>query len=168
MTKRHSLWASLIIIGLVLVPGCISIGTWQAYPGKKLPNEETALIKRGNDLYDWKIDGKHIPGEFVVLIPGGIGGTLGDSWERKAIRVLPGEHEISARSLSDYYQSPIKLSRSKSLTFEAEAGRVYTFFGKEVGEAYLVGLVEEGEAHYYVWLKDESGTVIAGEKPPPD
>ena len=165
MTKRQGLWASLIIIGLVLLPGCeSSMGTWQAYPGEKLPDEETALIKRGSDLDYWRIDGKKVLDEFNYRLGPIVPAPLSFSWVRRAARVLPGEHEISTGYPTN------------SITFEAEAGRVYTFFGKQVGEGHLVaeewfffpslGLRREG--HCYVWMKDESGTVIAGEKPPPD
>lgn len=156
MQKRNVLWASLIIIAFVTQPNCISLGTFQAYPDKKLPDKQTALIKNGNNIDYWTIDGDRIPDEqFNILMVGG-------SWDRKAIRVLPGEHEIGAGW------------PTTNLTFVAEAGQTYTFFWKKVGEIYKVwkgeelGVVEEGEENFYVWLKDESGTVIAGEKPPED
>ena len=163
MTKRHSLWANLIIIGIALLAGCeSSMGTWQAYPGEKLPDTETALIKRGSDLDYWKIDGKTVLDEFNYRLIPIVPSPLSFSWARKAARVLPGEHEI----VTGYWNARWG---SKSITFEAVAGRVYTLFGKRVKETKLVGkgdtsgIDTKGD---YVWMEDESGTVIAGEKPP--
>lgn len=165
MTNRQSLCMCLFIFGVILLPGCgSSMGIWQAYPGKKLPNKETALIKRGSDLAYWNIDGEKVLDEyFTHELP--IGMALSSPllrWVRKEARVLPGEHEIG----TGY---PFN-----GITFNAEAGRVYTLFGKQVEESDLVwkgeelGYVVEGDRHCYVWIKDESGSVIAGKKPPED
>ncbi len=128
MTKRQGLWTSLIIIGIALLPGCVSsMGTWQAYPGEKLPDTETALIKRGSDLDYWIIDGKTVLTEYFdpsldIIPPLTLSSPL-FRWTRREARVLPGEHELKTGYQNTRWGS-------QSITFEAVAGRVYTFFGR--------------------------------------
>lgn len=162
MTKRQSLCICLLVIGVLLLPGCGTIGTWQAYHGEKLPDMKTALIKRGSELGGWRIDGKNIPKEEITNLSSsivfGIKQTL-YSWERNSIRVLPGEHRIAVGSPYQY------------IIFTVAANKTYILYKQGVGEVEVTTIDDKrqlsGELGY-IWMEDESGTVIAGEKPPED
>ena len=96
MTKGQRTVATLLA-AIVLLPltGCFY--TWHAYPGPKLPNNQTALL-----LGSWGVDGEGPP-----FFMDGWGILMG-------IRIEPGTHYVEGMN------PPMRA------TFNAEAGETYT------------------------------------------
>ncbi len=144
-TKGQRTIASLLAVGMVLLTGC-TIGTWQAYPGKTLPNSQTALIRSGHGVLLEILDGSRAIPEQAVWVPVGSpwGGAI--SWARKSIRVLPGTHDVEVRKRS--------MPPTQHVIIDAEAGEIYTVHWD---------MVEEVD---HIWVEDKSRSVVFGEKPP--
>ncbi len=143
MNTRQRTIASVVAAGLILLAGC-SIGTYQTYAGKKLPNSQTALIKVGHGAHFLRfVDGMYIPIQTVgdTLVAGAL-----FSWGRESIRVLPGTHDVE---VAKSYQPP-----TQHVIFDAESGETYTVHWD---------VVEEVD---YIWVENKSGSVVVGEKPP--
>ncbi len=142
MNTRQRTIASVVAAGLILLAGC-SIGTLHRYPGKKLPNSQTALITLGHGVESFGvIDGWWVSDQFVgvpIQFPWGV------SWARKSVRVLPGTHDVEVRK---------RFMPSQHVIIDAEAGETYTVHWD---------IVEEVD---YIWVEDQSGSVVWGEKPP--
>ena len=108
----------------------------QAYSGKRLPDAQTALIRCGAMV---RIDGKEIPESLWWYL----------DQPRDSIRVLPGTHHLEVALGGPL----IRLyTDSRSIDFDVEAGEVYW--------------VRTGKELDYIWVLDETGSVVAGAKPP--
>ncbi len=135
--------ACLATAGSVLLTGCIiaTFGTWQAYPGEKLPDEQTALIRSGHRVLFEFLDGSRagttVRGRYY---------TADTWWTPNSIRVLPGTHHVEVRK----YSMPSR----EHVIFDAEAGETYTVHWD---------IVEEVD---YIWVEDKSRSIVVGEKPP--
>ncbi len=155
MTTGQRTVASMLAVVAVLplLTGCYSAPTWRAYTGPKLPDEQTALIVNGST-----VDTFGGAGAFIVKIDGvtSPAGARELFTYRGAIRMLPGTHDMEVRFLEQrgpFYGAVWAAPRH--VTLNAKAGRTYSLHWHEV---------KKGDD--YLWIEDELGSVVAGEKPP--
>ena len=140
MNTRQRTVASLLAVGMLLLTGCAPIGTSQTYRGKKLPNNQTALIKLGHGRHTFAtVDGTRIWAQQDLKAL--------NVRRRKWVRVLPGTHDVE---VWNRYSS----DKGEHVIFDAEAGETYTVHWD---------IVEEVD---YIWVEDKSRSVVWGEKPP--
>lgn len=118
----------IILLPLVLT-ACATAVT-RLYSGSQKPQTETSLLKQTGKVY----------GKFPVLVSvdGQIGTDVlqvGGEWQKCynsrwncgfQIELLPGSHTIEVRYLSAGYNQQTYSADSKTITFNAEAGKVYT------------------------------------------
>ena len=157
MTTRQRLMASLRILVAAFLTGCASTqtDTYEAPGVAKLPEEQTALVKLGNEFDYWGVSGR---------LKLWVYQSADQLWPRTSMRVTPGTVELVVR-----------LPRL-SVAFVAEAGGTYTLYSRTVGKDEEVWIDDEshprGGRHLLrgeidsVWVEDSSGSVVAGEKPP--
>jgi hypothetical protein len=151
----------VMMLALALTSGCAA--PVQVYPGEKLPRDQVARIERSTfcnyhdfpasaviSLYVDTVNGEAAPkGSVLEVLPGQQ--TLGVD-----VSILT--RALSAPSL--YSKPPFRLSPS-TLTFRAEAGHEYKIKTQV--------LLEPTQNRIAWWAEDaESGSVVAGEKPPPE
>ena len=141
----------LVVAVLLPLTGCL-IGipykwTWHAYPGRKLPNDQTALIKPCTSVCLSRFDGQELPTAFV---------PWDENYFPQAhyVRALPGIHEVEARRIVEALILRPPKYRYEGVTFNAEAGETYTVHWRG----------KKGVVH--IWVDDRSGSVVGGEKPP--
>ena len=126
----------LTIAALVLT-GC---GTMQAYPGKRLPKDQTALIKNGfaGNAEVIAVDGEHL------------------GFSETQAEMLPGSHSILGRvsvyhgtggTAGGYYTfSPVL-----ELELIAQAGHTYELYGKNTGEGFF-----RSPTGMILWIRDKT------------
>ena len=127
---------SIFLIAVLLLSGC---GTMQAYSGPQLPKEQVAVVK-SNIL-------KH---PFTTIVIAAVDGKS-RSGARTNVEVLPGRHTLDLLvNVTVWY---VTVNYPASISFEAEAGKVYFVDAKIVNGQPLVWVVDE-----------QTNEVVAGEK----
>lgn len=154
MARRQRCLASLLIVVGGLLPGCATRATpWTWYDSRvaELPDEQTVLVKLGNDFDYWTLEQVN-----RNIYP--------DFWRQTSARVLPGTLELA-----------VGWPRL-SVVFVAEAGETYTLYSHTVEKDDEVWIdveshprggrrLVQGEIDFF-WVEDSSGSVVFGEKPP--
>jgi hypothetical protein len=117
----------------------------KSYDGPKLQASEVAIIKPYDPLTMLGFMSKGADPLIITKIDG-----MDLEWNDKC-EVLPGKHIVSIEMPIQYMEGP-----QKAIIFEAEAGHVYTVYGKRVLHGYSRSAV--------VWIVDDTtGKVVAKE-----
>ncbi|MHC5070310.1 MAG: hypothetical protein ACYTGO_07455 [Planctomycetota bacterium] len=117
-----------------------SCGTLKMYPGPSRPKNEVAMIQPGGHLFR------------AVSIPSVDGRSLGMS--NRSAEVLPGKHVVMVQLTRGNGNATRIIQRE--VEFVAKAGKTYT------AEADQTGFWNPA---FWVWIKDNTGAIVAGKKP---
>jgi hypothetical protein len=109
----------IIIVAGILITGCSTCSTYQAFPGPSLPRQQIAILKIDNDhMWVSHIDGKSLKGRSDWFGRTGI-------YDHRMISLLPGEHSVGF----DYSSAPFNVSYRSINPFyqdiNLEAGKTY-------------------------------------------
>ncbi len=143
MPMHHQIKVALIICLLLAIVGCVPT-TVKMYEGPALPPEETATIKGS-----WHYNVVSNTSIIILKADGKFAHITTDP-----IEVLPGEHEITVRIEHGNLATGWGWMTlpSQTLSFQAEAGRVYRVDG-----SFFKG---------HIWVVDETtGVEVAAHRP---